>query len=46
MGEPEMVEVASLMAAALRAPDDPGVAGDVKETVNRLCSKFTPYPET
>jgi glycine hydroxymethyltransferase len=46
MGEPEMVEVAALMAAALRAPDDPGVASDVKETVNRLCSKFTPYPET
>jgi glycine hydroxymethyltransferase len=46
MGEPEMVEVAALMAATLRAPDDAGAASDVKETVNRLCSKFTPYPET
>jgi glycine hydroxymethyltransferase len=45
MGEPEMVEIASLMARVLRAPDDDQGATDVRETAARLCSKFTPYPE-
>jgi glycine hydroxymethyltransferase len=45
MGEPEMVEIASLIAQVLRGPDDPVVAGDVKDAAARLCSKFTPYPE-
>ena len=45
MGEPEMVEVASLMARVLRAPDDEQVRDEVRETAARLCSKFTPYPE-
>jgi glycine hydroxymethyltransferase len=45
MGEPEMVEVASLIARVLRAPDDEQVAADVKESSNRLCAKFTPYPQ-
>jgi len=45
MGEPEMVEVASLIARVLRAPDDEHVAADVKESSNRLCAKFTPYPQ-
>jgi glycine hydroxymethyltransferase len=45
MGEPEMREIASLMATVLRAIDDEGVGAEVKETVARLCSKFTPYPE-
>ena len=45
MGEPEMAEIASLMAAVLRAIDDEGIASDVKEAAARLCSKFTPYPE-
>jgi hypothetical protein len=29
----------------LRAVDDDGAAADVREQANRLCSKFTPYPE-
>lgn len=45
MGEPEMGEIAGLMARALRAVDDPAVAGEVREASNRLCSKFTPYPD-
>jgi glycine hydroxymethyltransferase len=45
MGEPEMAEVAALMAQVLRAPDDEGVAAEVKEAAGRLCSKFTPYPD-
>jgi glycine/serine hydroxymethyltransferase len=45
MGEPEMAEIASLMARVMRAPDDDNVATDVRETAARLCSKFTPYPE-
>jgi glycine hydroxymethyltransferase len=45
MGEPEMEEIASLIARVLRAVDDAQVAGEVRETAARLCSKFTPYPE-
>jgi glycine hydroxymethyltransferase len=45
MGPEQMREIAGLMAVALRAIDDEGVASDVREQVNRLCSKFTPYPE-
>jgi glycine hydroxymethyltransferase len=45
MGEPEMAEIASLIAAVLRAPEDAGVSRDVRESANRLCAKFTPYPE-
>jgi glycine hydroxymethyltransferase len=45
MGEPEMAEIASLIARVLRAPDDEQVRNDVRETAARLCSKFTPYPE-
>jgi glycine hydroxymethyltransferase len=45
MGEPEMAEIAGLMAAVLRAPDDGDVARDVRDAANRLCAKFTPYPE-
>jgi glycine hydroxymethyltransferase len=45
MGPDEMREVASLIGATLRAVDDETVAKDVKEQANRLCSKFTPYPE-
>jgi glycine hydroxymethyltransferase len=44
MAEPEMAEIASLMARVLRAVDDQQVAADVKDTAARLCSKFTPYP--
>ena len=45
MAEPEMAEIASLMARVLRAVDDEQVAVDVKDTAARLCSKFTPYPQ-
>jgi glycine hydroxymethyltransferase len=45
MGEPEMAEIASLIARVLRAIDDEGVAAEVKDSAGRLCSKFTPYPE-
>ena len=45
MGEPEMAEIASLIACVLRAPDDEQVAADVTESSNRLCAKFTPYPQ-
>ena len=44
MREPEMAEIARLIAAVLRAPEDHEVARDVEGAVNRLCSKFTPYP--
>ncbi len=45
MAEPEMAEIAGLIAAVLRAPDDAAVREDVAEQANRLCGKFTPYPE-
>jgi glycine hydroxymethyltransferase len=44
MGEPEMGEIASLIARVLRGADDPEVTTEVREASNRLCSKFTPYP--
>ncbi len=45
MGEPEMDEIASLIATVLRKPDDEMVATDVRDAAARLCSKYTPYPE-
>ena len=45
MGPEEMRDIAALMARVLRAIDDEGVATEVREQANRLCSKFTPYPE-
>jgi glycine hydroxymethyltransferase len=45
MGVAEMREIASLMALVLRAVDDAAVAAEVRDQANRLCSKFTPYPE-
>jgi glycine hydroxymethyltransferase len=45
MGEPEMAEIAAMMAQVLRAADDETKANDVKDAAARLCSKFTPYPE-
>jgi glycine hydroxymethyltransferase len=45
MGPDEMREIAGLIGDVLRAVDDEGVANDVREQSNRLCSKFTPYPE-
>jgi glycine hydroxymethyltransferase len=45
MSEPEMEEIAGLIARVLRAPDDVDVAAEVLDAANRLCSKFPPYPE-
>jgi glycine hydroxymethyltransferase len=45
MGEPEMGEIATLIATVLRKTGDDAVAGDVREAAARLCSKYTPYPE-
>ena len=44
MGEPEMGEIATMIATVLRAPDDEQVRAEVKDTAAALCSKFTPYP--
>jgi glycine hydroxymethyltransferase len=46
MGPDQMREIAALIGTVLRAVDDDGVATDVREQANRLCSKFTPYPES
>ena len=45
MGEPEMAEIAALIGRALRNRDDEAELDAVREAVNTLCSKFTPYPE-
>ncbi len=45
MGEPEMVKIASLIAAALSNRDDSGAVGEVKAAAGELCSNFEPYPE-
>jgi glycine hydroxymethyltransferase len=45
MGEPEMAEIASLIARVLRAVDDETVATEVHDAATALCSKFTPYPQ-
>jgi glycine hydroxymethyltransferase len=45
MSPDEMREIARLMGQVLRTIDDTTVAAEVRENVNRLCSKFTPYPE-
>ena len=45
MGEPEMGQIAELMARVLREPDDEQVTGEVRDAAARLCSKFTPYPD-
>jgi glycine hydroxymethyltransferase len=45
MGPDEMREIAALIGQVLRAVDDDAVASEVREQANRLCSKFTPYPE-
>jgi glycine hydroxymethyltransferase len=45
MAEPEMAEIATMIATVLRNVDDEGTAQEVRDAANRLCSKFTPYPE-
>jgi glycine hydroxymethyltransferase len=45
MGVTEMQAIASLIGRVLRDPDNEEVASEVRDQVNRLCSKFTPYPQ-
>ena len=42
----EMREIAALIGRVLRDADDEEVASEVRDQANRLCSKFTPYPQT
>src|SRR5882724_4333916 len=46
MGVGEMREIASLIGLVLRDPADQGAASEVRDRANRLCSKFTPYPDS
>ncbi len=43
MTEPEMAEIASLIARALRGRTDDAELASVRDDVATLCSKFTPY---
>ena len=45
MGEAEMVEIASLIARALRGRDDADAVAAVKADTEKLCRPFAPYPE-
>jgi glycine hydroxymethyltransferase len=45
MREPEMAEIATLIARVLRAPEDEAEHAAVRDDVTNLCSKFTPYPD-
>ena len=45
MKEPEMAEIASLIAEALRHRTDPAAVAAVKAKVAALCSRFPVYPE-
>jgi len=44
MRQPEMEQIAELIARVLRRPDDAGELTAVRDLVASLCSKFTPYP--
>jgi glycine hydroxymethyltransferase len=43
MTEPEMAQIAALIARALRGRDDDAELASVRDDVATLCSKFTPY---
>ena len=45
MGPEQMQEIASMIGAVLRAPADEQLAKDVRARAERLCTKFTPYPD-
>ena len=45
MGVAEMRDIASMIGRVLRDPADEAVASEVRDQTNRLCSKFTPYPD-
>ena len=44
MKEPEMEQIAELIARCLGAIDDEAVTQEVRDAVGVLCGKFTPYP--
>jgi len=44
MGESEMIAIAGLIGRALRNRDNEAELAAVREEVNNLCAKFTPYP--
>jgi glycine hydroxymethyltransferase len=44
--EPEMEQIADLIARALKAPDDDRALATVRTEVEALCAKFPLYPET
>ena len=43
MLEPEMAQIASLIARALRGRTDDAAVAAVRSDVAALCAKFTPY---
>ncbi len=45
MKEPEMAEIARLMAATLRQRTDAAAVASLREEVRNLCEPFAPYPE-
>jgi glycine/serine hydroxymethyltransferase len=46
MGPAEMRDIASMIGRVLRDAGDEGIASEVRDQANRLCSKFTPYPSS
>lgn len=44
MGTDEMVQIAEMIATALRSPNDDGVIDAVRKQANELCAQFIPYP--
>jgi glycine/serine hydroxymethyltransferase len=44
MGEPQMLEIASLIGAALNHRDDEAELSQIREQVFELCASFPPYP--
>jgi glycine hydroxymethyltransferase len=46
MGVAEMRDIASMIGRVLRDPTGVGVASEVRDQANRLCSKYTPYPNS
>ena len=44
MGTDEMVEIAEMIATALRSPNDDAILASVLGQANALCETFTPYP--
>jgi len=46
MGVSEMHDIAAMIGRVLRDPGDAGVAAEVRDQANQLCSKYTPYPDS